>query len=162
MISYKNLRIVFLLLAGTIVSCTKLHEDLGNTFTSGQVEGSLGAAGTALLLQAAYNDLSAPFAVSNQVIALEENSSDEALVPTRGGDWDDNGDWRVLHSHAWNADHSYIRNVFNNLNRISFDATNVLAFNPSATQAAEARFLRAFSLYYLLDLYGNIHFGTRR
>jgi hypothetical protein len=40
------------------------------------------------------------------------------------------------------------------LNKINFDATNVLGFNPTAAQGAEARFLRALALYYLLDLYG--------
>src|SRR4051812_42754177 len=158
MISYKNLRIVFLLFAGTIVSCTKLHEDLGNTFTNEQVASSLGSAGTELLLQAAYNDLSVPFAVADDIISLEVNSTDEALVPTRGGDWDDNGAWRVLHAHTWNADNNHILICFNNFNRLNFDATNVLAFNPSATQAAQARFLRAVSLYFLLDLYGQYPF----
>ncbi|MBS1934958.1 MAG: RagB/SusD family nutrient uptake outer membrane protein [Bacteroidetes bacterium] len=76
------------------------------------------------------------------------------MVPTRGGDWDDNGVWRVVHNHTWNADHSQVLSVFNNLNKINFDATNVLNFQPSAEQAAEARFLRAYALYYLLDLYG--------
>ena len=80
--------------------------------------------------------------------------ADESLVPTRGGDWDDNGVWRVLHNHTWNADHGQILQVFNNLNKLNFDATNVLSFGPSKEQAAEARFLRAIALYYLEDLYG--------
>ncbi len=33
-----------------------------------------------------------------------------------------------------------------------------LRFGPSTEQAAEARFLRALSLYYLLDLYGQYPF----
>ena len=107
-----------------------------------------------MLLQTAYGDLAGPFTAQNQLFSLEGNTADEALVPTRGGDWDDNGVWRVLHSHNWNADHQYVLDVFNNLNKLNFDATNVLAFSPSAQQAAEARFLRALSLYYLLDLYG--------
>jgi len=64
----------------------------------------------------------------------------------------------VLHNHTWNADHAQILQVYNNLNKLNFDATNVLQFSPSAEQAAEARFLRALSLYYLLDLYNQFPF----
>ncbi len=134
--------------------CTKLDEGLNSTLTNDQVSGALGAAGTGLLLSAAYADLGGPFTGQSNVFALEENTSDEALVPTRGGDWDDNGVWRVLHNHTWNADHQYVLDVFNQLNKINFDATNVLGFNPTAAQAAEARFIRSFALFYLLDLYG--------
>lgn len=134
--------------------CTKLDENLGSTLTNAQVSNALGSAGTGLLLSAAYADLGGPLTGQDQVFSLMENTTDESLVPTRGGDWDDNGVWRVLHNHTWNADHGQITSVFNNLNKINFDATNVLGFNPSAGQAAEAKFIRALSLYYLLDLYG--------
>ncbi|MES2004930.1 MAG: RagB/SusD family nutrient uptake outer membrane protein [Bacteroidota bacterium] len=134
--------------------CTKLNENLGSTLTNSQVSSALGSAGTGLLLSAAYADLGGPLTGQDQVFSLMENTTDESLVPTRGGDWDDNGVWRVLHNHTWNADHGQITSVFNNLNKINFDATNVLGFNPSPAQAAEARFIRALALYYLLDLYG--------
>lgn len=148
-----------LLVAGIgIAGCTKLHETLNNTFTAAQTTAGLGAAGTGLLLSAAYVDLGTPFTGQDEVFSLEENTTDESLVPTRGGDWDDNGVWRVLHNHTWNADHGQILQVFNNLNKLNFDATNVLGFGPSKGQAAEARFLRALSLYYLLDLYGQYPF----
>ncbi len=134
--------------------CTKLNEGLGSTLTNSQVSSALGAQGTGLLLSAAYSDLGGVFTGQDQVFSLEENSTDESLVPTRGGDWDDNGVWRVIHNHTWNADHGQVLTVFNNLNKINFDATNVLGFNPTAGQNAEARFLRALALYYLLDIYG--------
>ncbi len=153
MIKYKNLKLYALLLV-TAVSCTKLDEHLNSTLTNSQTANALGSAGVGLLLSGAYLDLGGPFTGQDQVFSLEENSSDESLVPTRGGDWDDNGVWRVIHNHTWNADHGQVLTVFNNLNKLNFDATNVLGFSPSAQQAAEARFLRAFSLYYLLDIYG--------
>jgi len=137
-----------------MLGCTKLDEGLNSTLTNAQVSSSLGAAGTGLLLSAAYADLGGPLTSQDRVFSLEENSSDESLVPTRGGDWDDNGVWRVVHNHTWNADHDQILQVFNGLNKVNFDATNVLGFNPTPGQAAEARFVRALALYYLLDLYG--------
>ena len=145
---------LYLLMAG----CTKLKEDLGSSLSSNQAASALGATGTDLLLSAAYVDLTGPFFGQSQLFSLEENTSDEALVPTRGGDWDDNGVWRVLHAHTWNADHQYISDVYNSLNKLNFDATNVLAFGPTLSQAAEAKFLRAYTLYHLLTLYGQYPF----
>ncbi len=106
---------------------------------------------------AAYADLTF-LAGQDELFSLEENTADESLVPTRAGDWDDNGVWRVLHAHTWNADHAQILNVFNNFNKLNFDATNVLNFKPSPSQAAQARLLRAFALYYLQELYGQYPF----
>jgi len=154
MIKYKNIKLCAAFILVSAVSCTKLDEQLNTTLTNTQTANALGSAGVGLLLSGAYLDLAVPFTNQDQLFSLEENTADESLVPTRGGDWDDNGVWRVLHNHTWNADHGQILSVFNNLNKINFDATNVLAFAPSAQQAAEARFLRALSLYYLLDLYG--------
>ena len=119
---------------------------------------ALGANGTQLLLQAAYTDLTLYSSDIGQIFNLQENSTDESLVPTRGGDWDDNGAWRVMHNHTWNADLGSILNTFNSLNKLNFDATNVLAFNPTPAQAAQARFLRALSLYELLNLFGQYPF----
>ncbi len=154
MIKYKNIKLFSVLLLVAAGSCTKLDEQLNTTLTNTQTANALGSAGVGLLLSGAYLDLAVPFTNQDQVFSLECNTADESLVPTRGGDWDDNGVWRVLHNHTWNADHGQVLSVFNNLNKINFDATNVLAFGPSKQQAAEARFLRALSLYYLLDLYG--------
>ncbi len=139
--------------------CTKLDESYTSTVSADQAASALGANGVGLLLASAYADLITPF-VSDQgaIFSLEENSTDESLVPTRGGDWDDNGVWRVVHNHTWNADHSQVLSVYNDLNKLNFDATNVLAFKPSKEQAAEARFLRAYALYYLLDLYNQFPF----
>ena len=158
MLLYKKIIGFTLPIVVLIAGCTKLNEKLNSSLTNGQTSTALGAAGTGLLLQAAYADIATPFSAQDEVFSLEENTTDECLVPTRGGDWDDNGVWRVLHAHTWNADHGQILTVFNNLNKLNFDATNVLAFNPTKEQAAEARFLRAYSLYYLLDLYGQYPF----
>ena len=87
MISYKNLKIVAVLLVLTIVSCSKLHEDLRSTLTNEQTATSLGAEGTQLLLQAAYTDITNPWGNDvGQMLDLEDNSGDAGLVPTRGGD----------------------------------------------------------------------------
>lgn len=149
------IKVSTLLLLTGVVGCTKLTESYKTTIPASTAALVLTPD---LLLQSAYNDIPGPFVNQDQVFSLEENSTDESLVPTRGGDWDDNGVWRVIHNHTWNADHGQVLSVFNGLNAMSFDATNVLAFKPSTQQAAEARVLRAIALYYLLDLYNQFPF----
>jgi hypothetical protein len=154
----KYFKISTLLVLVGVTGCSKLNESYTSTLPYDQVVAALGAKAPALLLSAAYNDIPPQFVGQDQVFSLQENTTDESLVPTRGGDWDDNGVWRVVHNHSWNADHGQVTSVFNGLNVLQFDATNVLAFKPSAEQAAEARFLRALSLYFLLDLYNQYPF----
>ena len=72
-------------------------------------------------------------------------------MPTRAGDWDDNGAWRSLFLHSWNADHSFLSGAYSALLGAQFAASNVLQFSPSPQQAAEARFLRALSIFWVLD-----------
>ena len=151
MLSYRNLKIVGVVLTMTIISCTKLDETLRSTLTSSQTSSALGAQGTQLLLQAAYSDIGTPFCGDQgQVLSLEENSSDISLVPTRGGDWDDNGAWRIIHNHTFNAADGNTLNAFNNLNKLNFDATNVLAFSPTASQAAQAKIFESAFVIHLV------------
>jgi hypothetical protein len=157
---YKYIMIAgFFLVTAAIISCTKLDQQLNSTLTSNQAANSLGANGTQLLLQTAYNDVGNPYSDFGLIPALEEVSADECVLPTRGSDWDDAGKWRALHQHTFEAEGiDIILSQFNSLNKLNFDATNVLAFGPTKQQAAEARFLRALALYQLLDLYGQFPF----
>lgn len=142
-----------------VAGCTKLDQNLNSTLSNDQASNALGANGTQLLLQTAYNDVGNPYSDPGNILALEEVTADECVVPTRAGDWDDNGKWRALKQHSFGADGiDIIINQFNSLNKLNFDATNVLAFNPTKAQAAEARFLRALALYQLLDLFGQYPF----
>jgi hypothetical protein len=148
----RYIKISTLLILAGFAGCTKLTETYKTTIPASQADKLLTAA---LLLTSAYNDIPGPFVGQGNVFSLEENSTDESLVPTRGGDWDDNGVWRVIHNHTWNADHQQVLDVYNGLNSMNFDATQVLQpnFTPSKEQIAEATFLRDLSLFYLLDIY---------
>ena len=151
-------KVVALFLAWGVGGCTKLDENLNSTLTNQQTVDALGTSGTGLLLKTAYTDLTGIFNDNEMMANMTQNSSDESLVPTRGGDWDDNGKWRQMHDHTWNANFNACLITFNSLNKINFDATNVLAFTPTPAQAAEARFLRAYALYNLLDFFGQYPF----
>lgn len=135
--------------------CTKLDEKLGSTLTRSQADSVIEANA---LLKKAYDDLQQPYQDFGNYWGLSQVPTDETVVPTRGGDWDDNGVWRSLHEHLWNADHDNINKSFRNMLRAQFSATNVLNFSPNASQAAQARFLRSFSMFAVLDLWGQVPF----
>ncbi|MEI9806402.1 MAG: hypothetical protein WDO16_00245 [Bacteroidota bacterium] len=134
-----------------VVSCTKLDEKFSGNLTEEQVGGGGGGSNVNALLKGVYDNIRLPFQNHENVYALWEATTDETLVPTRGPDWDDNGIWRVLYSQKWTGDHNFIRNLFNNLNGVVYGATELLRFNPTLQQAAEARFLRAMAQFMLLD-----------
>lgn len=144
----KILLLSFLIVA--FYSCTKLDE----TFRSELSQNNSGNVTAAELLLNAYNSLGT-FQTGN-IWHLEQHSSDETLGPTRGPDWDDNGQWRALHAHTWNADHGTINGAFSDLLSAQFAASNVLQFSPSAQQAAEARFIRALTVFFTLDGWGQV------
>lgn len=141
------MKILFVFLFSVVLfSCTKLDEK----FNSELEENNSATITADKLLTNAYDGLNGPFQTGD-FWHIQEHTSDEMIAPTRGPDWDDNGQWRALHAHAWNADQTQIRGAFNGLLGIQFAASNVLQFNPSAQQAAEARFIRALSMFATVD-----------
>ncbi len=107
-----------------------------------------------------YGDVYGQMGDQANFFALNEVSTDEQLVPTRGTDWGDNGIWRTLHAHTWTPSHQYILNVWNNLNQNVFKATEIIdpRSNATAQQLADAKFLRAFSMFFVMDFYGQVPF----
>ena len=143
----KRIKISFLcLLTLGSFSCTKLDE----SFRSELEQSNSSNITAAQLLVNAYDGLNGPYQLGD-LWHINEHPTDELIGPTRGGDWDDNGQWRALHAHTWNADQGQIGGAFNGLLGVQFSASNVLQFSPSSQQAAEARFIRALSMYDVLD-----------
>jgi hypothetical protein len=148
----KNYITAYLALALMVSGCTKLDEKLnGQTGNAGVTQNNV-----ASLLNGAYTSMRGPYQGPYGWWALQEFPTDEAIVPTRAGDWDDNGAWRALHLHRWAADHSRISSVFRDLNSVSYVTTNLLQFNPTPAIAAQARFLRAFAQFSILDGWGQV------
>jgi hypothetical protein len=140
------------ILSLSLFSCTKLDERL----RSQQEENDDGSITATQLLSSAYNSIYGPFQGNSDVWAMQTLSTDEGIPPTRAGDWDDNGAWRAVATKTWNADLGQVRGQFESLLAAQFAASNVLQFNPSAQEAAEARFIRAFSMYWVLDGYDQV------
>lgn len=136
----------------SLAACTKLETTLHGSipFNPGQ------NTNVAALINGVYNDFNGLSGGQDQIFSLQENTADECLVPTRGGDWDDNGVWRVLHAHTWTLVHSQFISVFNGLGQMESDALAALANNPTPAQFDEALFLRSVAQFYYLDLFGQV------
>src|ERR1700743_1651709 len=93
---YLNLAQWLLLASFATASCSKLKENEISKITVGGGAGSVTAAAQ---LTAAYNDLNGVFHGQDEIFSLQENTTDECLVPTPAGDWDDNGVCRLLPHH---------------------------------------------------------------
>ncbi len=143
------------------ISCTDLEIEPTDSFFD-DLSGEFSGVDPAASLDGLYNDLRGQIQTQEGLYALNEVSSDEFLVPTRGTDWGDNGVWRNLHDHNWNALHRDVKNAWNSLNQNIFRATLIIdsRSNGNAEQVAEAKFLRAFSTFWIIDLYGQAPFRT--
>ncbi|HAN39887.1 MAG TPA: RagB/SusD family nutrient uptake outer membrane protein [Chitinophagaceae bacterium] len=139
--------------ASVLASCTKLDEKLNGELTGTEANQLFGGSNpdVSSLLKGCYDAMRAPYQDQAQWWAAQEHTSDEVIGPTRGGDWDDNGVWRVLHNHRWDADHAFLADTYRNLGRVVFATTDLLKFNPPAQAAAEARYLRAYAMFSMLD-----------
>ncbi|MDI1305088.1 MAG: RagB/SusD family nutrient uptake outer membrane protein, partial [bacterium] len=149
----RNNIIKSILFASTIVlgvSCTNLDEEVLDGVVINNTAG--GTVNTASLLTNAYNGLRG-FQDQDKMFALDEMSSDALVGPTRGGDWDDNAKWRQLHTHTWAPDNNEIRGAWNSLLSNVYNC-NLVVENGTATEVVQARFLRAFYYYNVVDLYG--------
>lgn len=91
------------------------------------------------------------------VYDLETFTTDEAILPTRGGDWYDGGLWQRLYLHAWETGEAPLKDTWNYLYKVVVLANQAIAdLSGYPALAQEARAVRALYYYYLLDLFGNV------
>ena len=148
--------LVTLLLAAA--SCTDLEDKVLDGISSDSGLPTDVQIDPAASLRGVYTSLNV-LADQAGVYAMEEHSSDEMMGPTRGTDWDDFGTWRKLHQHTWDPSHDQVSNAWDQMNSAVFRATQVVsATNATPQIKAEAQFLRAFFMHYVVDLYGQVPF----
>lgn len=152
-------KIYFLTLAVVLglTSCTDLEIEATDSIIS---EGFQGLADPSSTVDELYNRILNQNQTQADLFALAEVTTDAAIIPTRGTDWGDNGLWRVLHTHNWNSEHAFIANVWNNYNANQLIASQVLdsRSNPSAANIGDASFIRAYSMWVILDNFGQVPF----
>ncbi|MCE7066353.1 RagB/SusD family nutrient uptake outer membrane protein [Dyadobacter sp. CY326] len=139
----------------TLSACTDLVTDEKDSVVNKVVEGNFAPVNVVEALSSAYKDLST-YSDQAGIYALGEHTTAEMIPPTRGVDWGDNGVWRTLDQHTWDASHSYILSAWNALNQRAYKATEIIASNPTAVQKAEAQFLRAYNMYWVMDYWGAV------
>ena len=151
-------------------SCTDLDEKLYDTVTDDNFlkteEEFISALG------AAYTGL---YGLGNHgsYFSVQEVSSDEVMIPQRGGDWGDGGQWINAHRHELSPVNPNVDNAWNFLfggvntcNRLISQFTQ-LKEGGSVDGAladkfiSELRVLRAMYYYWLMDTFGNVPLVTR-
>jgi len=157
------------LLLGLLIvpqACTNLDETPVSLITPGnffrnEAEVSAGLAGVYAQLRAT--------APEGSIYDANEVTTDEVVVPTRGKDWLDGGQWVDLHNQTWtpsSAASGFFNGAWNSAytgvaraNLFLSSVENVTVPN-KATYLAEGRALRAFYYYILLDFFGGVPIVT--
>jgi starch-binding outer membrane protein, SusD/RagB family len=149
-------------------SCTNLDEKLYSQVTPSNFfktqEEFISALGAAY---SAFGDYA-----SGDIQNVVECSSDEAVYPTRGQDWDDGGTQRRVHLHAYGTEDGYINGAWNfgfggvnTANRLIYQfqslvETKQIDAETAAAYVAELQAIRGFFYWQLVDLYGNVPLVT--
>lgn len=153
-----NKKILIVLLGvWAFAGCTKLEEKvLDETSSTGATDKQIAEG----LIAPVYAKLPDIFLHTNY-FALQEISTDEAILPYRGGtDWGDNGIYISLHKHETTSPDPNVRNTWNNIFQgisRSLTAISTLPDNKDANAKvflAEARAMRAYYSMLTLDLFG--------
>ena len=105
---------------------------------------------------------------SGNTFETNEVSSDEIVIPIRGGDWLDNNVHVQEWLHNWPVDNSNINGAWNDLYNgigkanFTLSIVNSLATKPGNLDAinAEVKVLRDFFYFKAMDMFGNIPYVT--
>ena len=97
-------------------------------------------------------------------------TTDEAMIPIRGGDWYDGGLWENMYQHKWNANDINLYNVWKYLFKvivISNQSLSIIDSHKTLLSAeqtrdftAEVRAVRALFYYYAMDMFGRVPIVT--
>lgn len=95
-------------------------------------------------------------------------STDEGIMPARGGNWYDGAQNQQMHYHTWNANNNYVTTNWNwcsttiGVANQAISILNGVSSSGSYKQAflAEAKMVRALAYFILMDNYGNVPIDT--
>lgn len=93
-------------------------------------------------------------------------TTDEAIIPIRGGNWYDGGLWENMYDHTWTATDTELYNVWKYLYKVIVLSTksletidqhkSLLNDQQRYEYKAEVRAVRAMFYYYAMDMFGRI------
>lgn len=95
-------------------------------------------------------------------------STDESIMPARGGNWFDGGQCQTMHYHTWTKDNGFINGNWTWLSTtigvanqtINILSTTMPAGSAKNTNIAEIKMIRAFAYFWMMDNYGNVPIDT--
>lgn len=98
----------------------------------------------------------------------QEITSDEAVGPTRGADWEDNGKWRALFKHTWGPESEAVNQLYGMIYNVIPQANYAIeTLTPTADSnadvakvLAQVKVSRAYYFYLAIDNFGDIPFPT--
>jgi hypothetical protein len=153
-------------LVGLTYSCTDLEENLvGELTTEVQVAGVSNQ--TYCTTPGPSDGLSSAFAALRGAgtanhggyFSVQSVSTDEMAVTQKGGDWYDGGIWLDVHRHTQSASNGPVEGAWNQqYNAIA--EVNAAMSGLSGNLLAQAKVLRAYEHWRLLDMYGRIKYVT--
>jgi len=151
----------FALLGLIVPGCDLEIAEEDGIFEQTETTSFSGVTDVAGTLDQIYGNMTGQTGDQGGLYAMTEVTTDELLVPTRGTDWGDNGVWRTLHQHTWSSTHPFNLNVWNDKNSSVFRASEIihpLTTTATAAQVAEAKFLRAYNMWIVMDFWGQVPF----
>jgi len=93
-------------------------------------------------------------------------TTDEAIIPIRGGNWYDGGLWKNMYDHTWTATDTDLYNVWKYLYKVIVLSTKsletiekhkaLLTEQQRVDYSAEVRAVRAMYYFYAMDMFGRI------
>lgn len=165
----KNISIKYILsvvvLAGGLNACTNLDEKDKSNY----IEGPFPSPSNEQTYQSvAYQSLSAFKGYIGAYWNICEASTDEVVVPTRGGDWGDGNKWKDLHLHEWTENHGEINGAWewgyggiSTCNQILYTLEQAPQFKAKGRLMAEVSTMRAFYYFCMMDAFGNIPIAAK-
>lgn len=100
------------------------------------------------------------------VYDLNTFTTDEAIMPTRGGDWYDGGFWQGLYLHQWGVNNDALQATWEYLYKVVMLSNKSVEriqkyqtkydFPELPLYLAEVRAMRAMYYYHLMDLFGRV------
>jgi len=155
---------IILILAGFVVSCHDIEVPITTQMTpdvfpqnDAQYSQTAGAV---------YSAFRGEYSLS--FFFMSTITTDEAILPARGGNWYDNAGYLKMHYHTWDKDHgatNYLwyttEKTIGVTNQAYYILNNVMPEGANKkTTLAELRTMRAISYFIMMDFYGNVPLDT--
>lgn len=157
----KKAILIFSIIFASISSCTNLNIEPDSLLTEetiykNKTEFLNGLSGLNALLE-----------IWNGVVYKSGAAADDMILPARGADW--KGDIQSVHSHTWTPNNGELGALYTGFSKIiavansyidAIDNSNFADDADVLIMRADARFVRAFAYFLMLDHFGNVPLVT--